>query len=65
MPATVMTADLLASGDIDFDLEDGFDYLPLMDAGKPCTILAESIWDALNCAATTASSESLTCGARK
>jgi NitT/TauT family transport system substrate-binding protein len=40
VPATVMTADLLASGEIDFDLEDGFDYLPLMDAGKPCTILA-------------------------
>ncbi len=40
VPATGMTADLLADGDIDFDLEDGFDYLPLMDAGRHLTLLS-------------------------
>ena len=40
VPATGMTADMLADGDIDFDLEDGFDYLPLMDAGRHLTLLS-------------------------
>ncbi len=40
VPTTTMTADMLAGGDLDFDLEDGFDYLPIMDAGKSIMLLA-------------------------
>ena len=42
VPATSMTADLLADGEIDFDLEDGFDYLPILNAGKSTILLAGS-----------------------
>jgi NitT/TauT family transport system substrate-binding protein len=31
---------MLADGEIDFDLEDGFDYLPMIDAGKSLTLLS-------------------------
>ncbi len=31
---------MLAAGDIDFDMEDGFDYLPMIDAGKSLTLLS-------------------------
>lgn len=31
---------MLANGDIDFDMEDGFDYLPMIDAGKSLTLLS-------------------------
>ncbi len=31
---------MLADGEIDFDMEDGFDYLPMIDAGKSLVLLS-------------------------
>ncbi len=59
VPAPVMMAGSLTFGYIDFALEDGFDYLPLMDRGSRRQYLPASIWDASNCGATTASIASL------
>jgi NitT/TauT family transport system substrate-binding protein len=40
VPVTGMSADMLADGDVDFSMEDGFDYLPLVNVGKHLTLLA-------------------------
>ncbi len=38
--AHVSSPSMLADGIVDFDLEDGFDYLPVIDAGKRLTLLS-------------------------
>ena len=39
-PAAGMTTKMLADGDVDLSMESGFDFLPLMDAGSPLTVLS-------------------------
>ena len=39
-PMSGMAIGMLADGDVDFSMETGFDFLPLMDADKPLTVLA-------------------------
>ena len=40
VPMSGMAIGMLADGDVDFSMESGFDFLPLMDADKPLTVLA-------------------------
>ena len=40
VPTTRISAGMLADGELDFSMEAGVDYLPLMDAGRPLTVLA-------------------------
>ncbi len=39
-PPAGVSAKLLADGDVDLSMESGFDFLPLMDADRPLTVLA-------------------------
>src|SRR5438093_1380554 len=40
VPTTVISAGMLADGDLDISMEAAVDYLPLLDAGRPLTVLA-------------------------
>jgi NitT/TauT family transport system substrate-binding protein len=40
VPTTLISVGMLADGDIDFSAEAAVDYMPLVDAGRPLTVLA-------------------------
>ncbi len=56
---------MLANGDIDFDMEDGFDYLPMIDAGKSLMLLSGIHTGCFELRAATESAASPTCAAGK